>query len=186
MGFDAKRTQVAQSAFDFSRYFSSVFDSVRVQGAALRRPRLVTPEGMSTAGGKRARQSIVLAPDDPAHASLTVGWVDIGERRAVLRTHGCLEGLHYERFKNRGFDVDRASYSGFFDQVKSFFDSCGLAVTVEGDASVASVPPRELSRRAPPVRSGTSGSVLALMLFSAFMLGAVTGGLVVYLRLRGH
>ena len=185
MGFDAKRTQVAQSAFDFSRYFSSVFESVRVQGGALRRPRLVTSEGMSTAGGKRARQSIVLAPDDPGAASLAVGWVDIGERRAVLRTHGCLEALHYERFKNRAFDVDRESYAGFFDQVKSFFDSCGLAVTVEGDAGAVSVAPRELTRE-PHARRGDSGSVTALMLFSAFMLGAVTGGFVVYLRLRGH
>lgn len=186
MGFDAKRTQVAQSAFDFARYFSSVFDSVRVRGAVQRRPRLVTPEGMSTAGGKRARQSIVLQPDDPAGAALTVGWVDIGERRALLRTHGCLEALHYERFKNRPFDVDRASYSGFFDQVKSFFDSCGLAVTVEGEPSAASVPPSQLVGREPAHGGGTSSSVLWLMTFSAFMLGAVVGGFIVYLRLRAH
>lgn len=186
MGFDAKRTQVAQSAFDFARYFSSVFDSVRVQGASLRRPKLVTPEGMSTAGGKRARQSIVLQPDDPSASVITVGWVDIGERRALLRTHGCLETLHYERFKNRPFDVDRESYSGFFDQVKSFFDSCGLAVTVEGEPSPASVPPSRLASRAPPPQAGTSSSVLWLMTFSAFMLGAVVGGFIVYWRLRGH
>jgi hypothetical protein len=186
VGFDAKRTQVAQSAFDFARYFSSVFDSVRVLGSTQRRPRLVTPEGMSTAGGKRARQSIVLQPDDPAGTALTVGWVDIGERRALLRTHGCLEALHFERFKNRPFDMDRASYAGFFDQVKSFFDSCGLAVTVEGEPGTASVPPSRLAEQRDAATSGTSSSVVWLMTFSAFMLGAVVGGFIVYLRLRGH
>jgi len=55
--FDAKRTNVAQSAFDFSKYFSGIFDGVRVMGGSPRKPILAAPEGMSTAGGKRARQS---------------------------------------------------------------------------------------------------------------------------------
>lgn len=180
MGFDAKRTQVAQSAFDFARYFSSVFDGVRVGGAVLRSPRLVVPEGMSTAGGKRARQSIVLASEDPGAPSITVGWVDIGERRASLRTYRYLETMHQERYKGRGFDVEQRGYVGFFDQAKGFLESCGFGVTVENEGVPRSLPP---SRITPD--SGSSSTVVGLMVFSAFMLGAVVGGFIVYWRL-GH
>lgn len=192
MGFDAKRTQVAQSAFDFSRYFSGIFDGVRVAGAAPRRPVLVAPEGMSTAGGKRARQSIVLQPDDAMNAAVTVGWVDVGERQAMLRTHGALESIHRERFRGRVFDVDRASYAVFFEQAKSFLQSCGFEVKVEAEGGPASVGgpssvggaipmaprvPRDLEQS--EERGGTNW----LAVVAAFFLGVIVGGLVVYARL---
>lgn len=192
MGFDAKRTQVAQSAFDFSRYFSGIFDGVRVAGAAPRRPVLVAPEGMSTAGGKRARQSIVLQPDDPMNAAVTVGWVDVGERQAMLRTHTALETLHRERFRGRPFDVDRASYATFFEQAKSFLMSCGFDVKVEAEGGPASVggPGSQAMPMAPPVPHDLGhdpdkrqGGTSWLAILAAFALGILVGGLLVYARL---
>lgn len=188
VGFDAKRTQVAQSAFDFSRYFSGIFDGVRVAGATPRRPVLVAPEGMSTSGGKRARQSIVLQPDDTMNAAVTVGWVDVGERQSMLRSHVALETIHRERFRGRAFDVDRASYATFFEQAKSFLQSCGFEVKVEADGlseggpASAAIPlaprmPRDLDQGSQP--SGTNW----LAVFAAFFLGVIVGGVVVYARL---
>jgi hypothetical protein len=84
VAFDARRTQVAQSAHDFSRYFAESFGAVRVRGAVVRRPELVAPEGMSTGGGRHARQPICLAPEGGGGPVLTAGWVDIPQR-ATLR-----------------------------------------------------------------------------------------------------
>jgi hypothetical protein len=183
--FDAKRTSVAQSAFDFSRYFSGIFNSVRVAGGAPRRPTLVAPEGMSTSGGKRARQSLVLQPDDATSMAVTVGWVDVGERRGMLRTHVALVALHRERFGARPFDVDLASYEAFFEQARSFLQSCGFNVKVENEAQPASAP---LSRAydAPPPRQSealSSAWVTRLYCIAAFLFGIVTGGLLVYAQL---
>jgi hypothetical protein len=183
VSFDAKRTQVAQSAFDFSRYFASIFDSLRIGGAVARRPVLVAPEGMSTAGGKRARQSLVLQPDDPMAAAVTIGWVDIGERRAMVRTHGALAALHAERFRDRAFDVDPTSYSAFFEQVRSFLDSCGFAVKVEADGAPPSSELRNPPPGAPARRGATSASNALLYAVAAFFIGVLVGGFVVYARL---
>lgn len=189
MGFDAKRTQVAQSAFDFSRYFSGIFDAVRVAGAAPRRPVLVAPEGMSTSGGKRARQSIVLQPDDAMHAAITVGWVDVGERQAMMRSHGALDSIHRERFRGRAFDLEPTSYATFFEQAKSFLMSCGFEVKVEaegggpssvapGSAAIPMAPrvPRDLDQQGE--RAGTNW----LAVVAAFFIGVIVGGIVVYAR----
>lgn len=191
VGFDAKRTQVAQSAFDFSRYFSGIFDAVRVAGAAPRRPVLVAPEGMSTSGGKRARQSVVLQPDDAMSAAVTVGWVDVGERQSMLRTHAALESIHRERFRGRVFDVDRASYATFFEQARSFLASCGFDVKVEAEGGPASVggpgsQPFPMAPRVPQdleQSSEASGGVSWLAVIAAFFIGVIVGGLIVYARL---
>lgn len=192
VGFDAKRTQVAQSAFDFSRYFSGIFDAVRVAGAAPRRPVLVAPEGMSTSGGKRARQSIVLQPDDSMHAAVTVGWVDVGERQAMLRSHAALETIHRERFRGRVFDLDRASYATFFEQARSFLMSCGFDVKVEaeGGGPVSSAPGSAAIPMAPRVPRDLdqpgeqAGGTNWLAVVAAFFIGVIVGGFVVYARFR--
>lgn len=181
--FDAKRTQVAQSAFDFSRYFAGIFDSVRIGGAVARKPVLVAPEGMSTAGGKRARQPLVLQPDDPMAATVTVGWIDIGERRGMVRTHAALATLHAERFRDRPFDVDPASYAAFFEQARTFLQSCGFTVKVEDEGAPASSELRPAHTSTAPRRGGTSTSNAVLYAVAAFFIGVLVGGFVVYARL---
>ncbi len=184
MTFDAKRTQVAQSAFDFSRYFSGIFNGVRVAGGAPRRPTLVAPEGMSTAGGKRARQSLVLQPDDPMSTAVTVGWVDVGERRSMIRTHAALVTLHRERFPNRPFDVDPTSYAGFFDQARGFLQSCGFNVKVESEGDPRSAAPSQTFDGVPARADAMSSAwVTRLYCIAAFLFGVVAGGLLVYAQL---
>ena len=184
--FDARRTQVAQSAFDFSGYFSQSFGGVRVMGSIVRRPELVVPEGMSTAGGRRARQPICLQPEAGGGPVLTIGWVDIPQRRSVLRTYRCLQGMHQARFGNRPFDLDPHSYNAFFDQARGLLENCGLAVTQEDDAK-QSVPPPPGSKGAPGeiVHASSAFWTNASIAFIAFVVGVFAGGLAVYARFVG-
>ncbi|MBK6513621.1 MAG: hypothetical protein IPM79_25050 [Polyangiaceae bacterium] len=184
MTFDARRTQVAQSAHDFSVYFAQAFGGVRVRGAVTRRPDLSAPEGMSTGAGRRARQAITLRDDSGATPALTVGWLDIPQRKAALRTHRCLSSMHYARFGDRPFDVDTGSYNAFFDQAKGLLAACGLQVAEEDDAPAAiSSPPGRVIREAGA--SAPQFWTLAAVAFIAFVVGTFAGGLAVYARFVG-
>jgi len=57
-----RRTHFAQTAFDYARVFEEHFGGTQLGGACVRRPHLGAPEGMSTDGGRLARQHITLRP----------------------------------------------------------------------------------------------------------------------------
>lgn len=129
--YDPKRTQVAQSLVDFGKYFDTIFARTRVGGAVPLRPVLVVPEDMSTDGGKRARQSVTLQPEVPGPAALTVGWIDIPGRQAMMRTYNAVASMQRQRFPGRPFDVDRGSYDLFQKQFTDLVKTCGLAAQIE-------------------------------------------------------
>ena len=183
MRFDAKRTQVAQSAFDFAHYFTSSFQNVVVTGTVPRRAELAAPEGMSTDGGQKARQALVLIPTAPgAGASIAIGWVEIAQKRAELRTFRVLLAMHNARFRGRPFDLDAGSYQAFFEQARQLLSACGVQVNVEDDArSVPSNRPPPLTAAPAPVSPGFFNYFAVG--FVSFVLGAFAGGLAVYASL---
>ena len=128
-----KRTQFAQAAFDYSTYFASTFANTQVGGSCIRKPHLVAPEGMSTAGGKMVRQHITLRPEAPGFPTLTVGAVDVSKGAATLRTFGYLRKAHIARFGNRPFDLEGSSYQAFFNLAQDFFARQGMRVDVEDE-----------------------------------------------------
>lgn len=71
----------------------------RVFGSSRRR-RLVLADldGPSTAGGRLARRSLLLKPDDGERDALVVGWIDVSNRSAELRTYESLRQYAQERF----------------------------------------------------------------------------------------
>lgn len=182
MSFDAKRTQVAQGAYDFARYFTSSFEAVRFGRAVPRRAELAAPEGMSTGGGRAARQAIVLVPERPGPPNLTVGWVEVSARRAQLRTHRALAAVHRARFKDRLLDIDEESYRAFLDQASQLLAACGVGVGMDDDAA-------PISQRPPPQPAAPRQGNYVLNYFAvgfvAFVLGAFAGGLAVYARFVG-
>lgn len=214
--YDPKRTQVAQSLVDFGKYFETIFAPTRIGGAVPLRPVLVVPEAMSTDGGKRARQSVTLQPEVPGPAALTVGWIDIPGRQALMRTYMAVAALQRQRFPGRPFDVDRASYDLFQKQFIDLVKTCGLTAQLEdlpaegpqpfsggpqsygqqgpgapqGYGGPQSYPPRpsmaSLSTMAIPAPAGYGAGVVAVVGFAGFLLGAVAGGLAVWARYSGN
>jgi len=126
-----KRTQIAQAAFDFAGFFQATFGGIPVGTAVPRRPTLVAPQEMSTAGGKKAKQHIVLQPQNPAASALTIGWLDLSNGAANLRTYGRLHQLHAQRFGRQPFDLEPESYQAFFNGAHQFFSKQGIRVEVE-------------------------------------------------------
>ena len=184
--YDPKRTQVAQSLVDFGKYFDTIFAATRVAGEVPMRPMLVVPDDMSTDGGKRARQSIVLQPEYAGPPAITVGWIDIPGRQAMVRTYACLAGMHQQRFPGRPFPVDQASFDKFFRDNTQLLKTCGLAATIEDRApdalpTMGGIPS---NRPVAPASRGYSGGVVALIALTTFVLGALAGAAAVWLRWR--
>jgi len=163
-----KRTQFAQAAFDFAGYFTATFSSLQVAGSAVRRPVLVAPQEMSTAGGRKAKQHIVLQADGGAVNAVTVGWIDLSVGQTCLRTYGCLQQMHAQRFGARPFDLDPQSYQAFFDRACQFFSSQGMRVQIETQS--------ELAATAPKAASGSKNLILVIVVVLAlFAIVAIAG-----------
>ena len=174
-----KRTQIAQAAFDFAGYFTATFGAYQVAGAPPRRPALVAPQDMSTAGGKKAKQHIVLKPDVGGAAVLTVGWIDLAHGETCLRTYGCLREMHVQRFGSQPFDLDAQAYQAFFDQAHQFFTRQGMRLQIEAQSAMA-------ARPTPSPSSSSKTVILAvaavLALFAILALGALGWAYIHYFR----
>jgi hypothetical protein len=166
---DLKRTAFAQAATDMASYFQMRFIRARVAGACEYAPVLTAPEGMSTGGGKQARQHITLKPVVQGYRAVTIGWLDLATRSAMLRTWVCLEGMHRQRFPNQPFDVNPQSYQTFFDQAAGLFREQAFHCHIE------QVPP--------PLEGGPSSQAAAASSSTRtavwILLGLVTCGLFV-------
>jgi hypothetical protein len=108
-------------------------------------------------GGAHARQHLALKPRVAGHPTFTVGWANIPEHRALLRTHGCLAEMHRHRFGKERFDLDEIGYQQFFDRTRSFLLEQGFLVDVETRAPLTTRPP-------PDEQTGRRGTAAFLLL----------------------
>lgn len=123
MAKEADRTLHAQMAFDLSDVFAFKFDPVRFGTRRPRRLELSKPDGPSTAGGRVARQNMVLVPVDESSATspIVVGWVDAANKRAELRSFRML-GKQFEARHGRGIDLEADAYDQLDTELSSFFN----------------------------------------------------------------
>ena len=171
-----KRTQFAQAAYDYAAHFDEVFGGTEIGGGCIRRPHLVLPEGMSTGGGKLARQHLTLRPETPGFATLTVGAVDVGKGAASLRTFGCLQQAHNARYGDRPFDLDGEGYNAFYTRALDYFSRQGMWVDVESETSV-------LTRVSSPKKSNTALVVIVSALVVIILAAIGVSAYVLYSQL---
>ena len=167
-----KRTQFAQAAVDFSDFFAMDFTNLQVGGSVVRRPALMAPEGMSTAGGKQSLQHITLQPEQPTAPVLTVGWVDLTKRAAQLRTLPALEQVYRQRF-NQPLMVDAASYQAFLQRAHQFFTNQGMTLQYESTPAAASL--------APAARNNNTNVIVLLVVAVMGLLVIAVAGVLGYL-----
>lgn len=167
---DPERTQIASTGVLLSTEFAVALSDLRVQGPVEHVPLLLEPEGMSTLGGKQARQHLTLRPSGTGGTAVTVGWVDVVTRRAQIRTFTCLMRGHRQRFPERTFDLDERSYQEFFDAARRFLQEQGFAVEIETTPSL--LPPGP-----PPPRSLAHGDRLSLVVIAGSLALVLLAGI---------
>lgn len=182
MEADTNRTAYAQAAFQFSDIFSFKFGPLRFGDAPARQLVLREPDGPSTAGGRQARQSLVLVPEDGSGGQVVCGWIDVPQKQSELRTHGLLDQQYVQRF-GQNFDLDEVTYNGLLEELKGFLTVQKIDFhEVAPDPSVAPPAPRpasSASATAAPQGGLAPGAVAAIL-----TAGVGLGILAAYLLLR--
>jgi hypothetical protein len=177
---DSKRTVHAQQAFQFSDIFGFKFQNLTFGTPNVRRLKLSEPE-MSTDGGRKARQPIILAPDVEGR-SLVVGWVDVPRRVAELKSFNTQIQQWEARYGQERIDIARDEYERALTELHGFFRIQQIQTTV------VEAPARPKEREKPaaaPTEKASPVGVMIAMLAIGVLIGFGLGYLVFALRIFG-
>jgi hypothetical protein len=168
-------TAFAQAALDVSVIVAAKFQHVTFGGTPPRVVKVQPPNVASTGGGRQARESVVLVPDNgDTSQALTVGFIDIGLRAAEIRSYGVVEGLYKERFGG-SCDIPRGQYDAFVRDFESFLSGEGFVI------KKVDVEDRARKDDRPQARASSSSSSTTIVVLGA--VAAVTIAVIGYLLL---
>lgn len=121
-------TAFAQAALAVSDLVAAKFSGTKFGGSVPRVIKVLAPNVPSTGGGKQARESVILQPEngDTAQA-VTAGFIDVGLRAVELRTFAALDQTYQQRHKTK-LDIPRAEYDAFVKEIQSFLGGEGYVV----------------------------------------------------------
>lgn len=178
-----KRTLVAQAALDTSALLNMRFASRLVGSETPRKLMVTVPDGPSTDGGKKVRQSVVLVPAaDPTSGSLMCGWLDIAQKRAELRVHEVVSAQFEARYR-QVFDVTREQYDALLRDVKAMLEMQEIEVAViEAVPAGLEADSRATLAGSPAAPAASTGVSAALYAAAAVMLGLLLLGAYFVLR----
>ena len=161
---DPERTEFAQQAYDFADLFAYRFNRQPYGRNRVRRLRLTEPDGPSTAGGRQARQPMLLVPDR-GDGNLVLGWIDTTQRLAEIRTYDALKEQFKARF-SMPIDLERTAYDQLRQDIDSFLRIQKIDVRV-----TAALPKAESD----PADSVTFPWLLVGVLLAGIMIGLGLG-----------
>ncbi|MDP2340138.1 MAG: hypothetical protein Q8O67_04205 [Deltaproteobacteria bacterium] len=121
-------TAFAQAALAVSDLVAAKFSGTRFSGSIVRLVKVQAPNVPSTGGGKQARESVILMPEngDTAQA-ITAGFIDVGLRSVEIRTFAALDQTYQQRHKTK-LDIPKAEYDGFMKEMQTFLGGEGYIV----------------------------------------------------------
>ena len=168
------RTHHANQAVAIKELLALRFAEERFGDAAPRALKVSEPDGPSTDGGRKARQSLVLADTDGA-TSLVCGWIDVAKRVAEVRAFAVVNQQHQARH-HRPLDIPREDYNRFAGELSSFLETQGI------ETHQRKAPPRQASSiprpaRATPISGDTLFVAAAFGVLIGFALAFIVFGL---------
>ena len=173
MNQDAARTVHAQQAMELTDLFSYKFGALRYGQKAPRRLELKEPDGPSTAGGKQARQALVLVDDGDPPQTMVFGWVDTTQRRCEVRSLPALGRQHQQRF-SRPIDFEVAEHQRLVEDLRGFLKIQKIE-TVEVEPPPPPAPSSPLpAPRATPEPGASTGMVIGVF-FAGLAVGLALG-----------
>ena len=176
MSNDPQRTEFAQQAFEFTDLFAYKFASLIYGGQRPRRVRLTETDGPSTAGGRHARQPLLLVPDR-GDGKLVLGWIDVTQRQAEIRTYEILREQFAARYSTP-IDLERGAY----DRLRRDLD--GFLKLQKFEVRNASAQAKSASR-APTVVNPAQAKNMPVVLSIVFLAGILVGLSLGYITFGG-
>jgi hypothetical protein len=176
---DPNRTVHAQQAFEFSDVFGYKFAVLVFGQQRPRKLKLNQPDGMSTAGGRQARQSMVLQGDQGE--GIVVGWVDVPAKTAEIRAYNAVAQAFDARHK-RSIDLEKTEYDRLVAELEGFLKIQKIEYRISETASVPkprsnSTPSAPVIDDSTPPNLGMALGMLGLGLIIGFGLGYLAFGM---------
>jgi hypothetical protein len=117
---DISRTHHADQAVHLTDLVRLKFVNQRFGTLRKRVVRLMSPDGPSTDGGRKARQSIVLMPEDgELGGAIVCGWLDVFRRVAELKTFHIVAAAFQDRY-GMSIDISKTEYQRMLDMMLEF------------------------------------------------------------------
>ncbi|MFO0728805.1 MAG: hypothetical protein U1E65_33815 [Myxococcota bacterium] len=186
---EASRTFHASQAVQISDLIALKFVDQRFGTAVPRVLKVTEPDGPSTDGGLKARQSILLAPEDPssAQAAIVCGFLDVSRRSAELRPFAVVSQQHQQRYGGN-IDITKGEYERCIHDLHEFLRAQAIDSRVAVTAATRS--PSMVPRRSLPptsaVDDATQRTTMALVAVLAFLLGFAACYLLVRIGAFSH
>lgn len=166
------RTVHAQQAFEFGDVFGYKFNPLTFGSETKRRLTLSAPDGLSTAGGRQSRQSLVLVPeDDNDGGTMVIGFIDPVHKSAEIRSFNAVSQQFSARYGKK-FDLDRAAFDLLVAELGGFLKIQKIDYQVVEAAHIPKKPTPAPVEEAPPASNvGVMLGMLALGIAIGFVLG---------------
>lgn len=169
---DDHRTVHAQQAFEFGDLFGYKFNPLSFGATVKRRLTLSEPDGLSTAGGRQSRQSLVLVPEqDESAGTVVVGFIDPVHKSAEVRSFNAVSQQFSARY-GRKFDLEREAYDLLIAELGGFLKIQKIDYQVL-EAARLPKPPEPVIEEKPSSAAGSLLAMLALGIAIGFGLGWV-------------
>jgi len=125
-------TVVAQEAMDIGEHLLLLFSKTTVGANPQMRVDVAKPDGPSTEGGKKARQTISLVPVESVSGKVMVGWIDVAQKRVEIRSFRMVRHQYYDRY-GMDFRVSQSEYEKIVEQLSNFLRARGFYVGIKDD-----------------------------------------------------
>lgn len=169
MSTEPSRTHHANQAVAIGELLSLKFSNLNLYAKVPRTLKVMSPDGPSTDGGRKARQSLVLAPREGRGPNIVCGYVDTARHVAELRSFVVINKQNEDRY-HEPLDFMRVEYDRFVQDIIAFLQSQGLQARISNE-KLPSAPAQETPRAKPSDES----TPMAMMLVLGFVLGLGTG-----------
>lgn len=168
-------TAFAQAALAASDLINNKFQSTKFSGNVTRTCVVEALHTESTGGGKQARESIMLRPENgDAKDTITCGFLDVGLRSCELRSYAALNMLHRQRY-NAALDLHQSEYDKFLGELTQLLDNEGFVTKI--------VEPEEQQAKAKAANSDKGGNA-GLMMAIGVVAGLIVVAVVVMLAMK--
>jgi hypothetical protein len=121
-------TVMAREGVNAAQLVNTALKKRNIGKLAPRRVEVVSPNGPSTSGGKKARQSITLAPISGHGAAIVLGFLDVAQKTAELRDYAFVAQQHRARF-GAPFDASAEDYQALTKELSNLLGTLGFNIS---------------------------------------------------------
>jgi len=165
-------TMTAREGLDAAELVNAAFGPKTIGKQTPRRVEVIAPDGPSTAGGKRARQTIRLVPAAGDGSPVMCGFLDVAQKVVELRSYETLVQQYEARFGS-ACDIAQDEYAGLCRDLQMTLSPFRYSFAYESETH-ATAAPRVVAKLTNSDRASDAADARARALMIAVAVFMVT------------